>query len=68
MPDIIQKNPRVLGGQPVIRDTRIPIARVMALYVQGYKVEDFKKDYPYLKISKEDLLAIFKYYTNQLAR
>ena len=68
MPDIIQPNPKVLGGQPVIRGTRIPVARVAALYIQGYKVKDFKKDYPYLDISKKDLLEIFSYYSTRLAQ
>lgn len=67
MPDIIEKNPKVLGGQPVISGTRIPIARVVALFVQGYGIKDFKKDYPYLDLKKKDLLQIFTYYQQQLA-
>lgn len=67
MPQIIESNPKVLGGQPVISGTRIPVARVVALYVQGYGIKDFKKDYPYLDITKKDLLQIFTYYQQQLA-
>lgn len=66
MPDIIQTKPNVLGGMPVFRGTRIPIERVMALFVQGYKIKDFKNDYPYLKITKKDIAEIFAYY-QQLA-
>jgi len=66
MPDIIQTKPNVLGGIPVLRGTRIPIERVMALFVQGYKIKDFKNDYPYLKITKKDIAEIFAYY-QQLA-
>lgn len=68
MPQIIQQNSKVLGGQPVIRGTRIPVARVVALYIQGYKIKDFKKDYPYLDITKKNLLEIFNYYSDQLAQ
>lgn len=68
MPQIIQTDPKILGGMPTIAGTRIPVARIMALYVQGYKVSDFRRDYPYLKISKKDLLTIFRYYTSQLAK
>ena len=64
MPDIIQTNPKILGGQPVIKGTRIPVARVAALFIQGYKINDFKKDYPYLEITKKDLEEIFSYYTS----
>lgn len=68
MPEIINTNPKILGGMPVIKGTRIPIARVVALYIQGYKIKDFKNDYPYLKITKKDLLEIFKYYTAKLEK
>lgn len=67
MPEIIQTNPKVLGGQPVIKGTRIPVARVVALHVQGYKIKDFKKDYPYLNITKKDIRDIFSYYSHQIA-
>ncbi|MEK7120706.1 MAG: DUF433 domain-containing protein [Patescibacteria group bacterium] len=67
MPNIIQTNPKILGGQPVIKGTRIPVARVVALHIQGYKIKDFKKDYPYLQISKKDLQTIYRYYLSQLA-
>lgn len=66
MLDIIETKPNVLGGMPVLRGTRIPIERVMALFVQGYKIKDFKSDYPYLKITKKDIAEIFAYY-QQLA-
>ena len=68
MPEIIQTNSKILGGQPVVKGTRIPIARIVALYIQGYKLKDFKNDYPYLDISKKDLLDIFAYYQAQLAK
>jgi len=67
MPDIIQTNPKVMGGQPVLKGTRIPIARVVALHVQGYKIKDFKRDYPYLNITKKDIKNIFDYYSHQIA-
>lgn len=67
MPEIIQVNPKILGGQPVIRGTRIPVARIVALHIQGYKIKDFKKDYPYLKLSKKHFQEIYRYYLNQIA-
>ena len=67
MPTIIEQNPNILGGQPVIKGTRIPVARIVALHIQGYSIGDFKKDYPYLDLSKSDLGQIYRYYLNQLA-
>ena len=68
MPAIIQIDPKILGGQPTIKGTRIPVARVVALHIQGYKIKDFKKDYPYLNLSKKDLVSIYNYYLKKLAQ
>ncbi len=67
MPEIIQTNPKVLGGTPVIKGTRIPIARVVALHIQGYKIKDLKKEYPYLKLTRKDLQEIYKYFSTKVA-
>lgn len=67
MPDIIQVNPKILGGMPTIKGTRIPIARVVALHIQGYKIKDLKKEYPYLDLTKKDLEEIYQYYQNHIA-
>ena len=67
MPDIIEIKQGVLGGMPVIKGTRIPIARVVALHIQGYKIKDLKKEYPYLKLTRKDLQEIYKYYSKQVA-
>jgi uncharacterized protein (DUF433 family) len=66
MPAIINQNPKILGGQPVITGTRIPVARIVALHIQGYTLKDFKRDYPYLDLSKKDLQQIYRYYLKQL--
>lgn len=68
MPEIIQINPKILGGQPTIRGTRIPVARIVALHIQGYELKDFKKEYPYLKLTNENLKDIYGYYRNKVAK
>lgn len=67
MPEIIETKKGVLGGMPVIKGTRIPIARVVALHIQGYKIKDLKKEYPYLKLTRKELQEIYKYYSTQVA-
>ena len=67
MPKIIEQNPKILVGQPVIKGTRIPVARIVALHIQGYTIKDFKKDYPYLTLAKKDLQEIYRFYLKQLA-
>ena len=67
MLDIIETNQKILSGQPVIRGTRIPVARVMALFVQGYKLSDMKKELPDLSdLTKRDLANIFSYYHSKI--
>ena len=69
MPEIIQSNPKVLGGQPVIRGTRIPISRVMALIGMNYSLANIKRELPDLKtLKKEDISKILSYYQTQIAR
>lgn len=46
---------RVMGGVPVVRGTRIPVATVVGLFAQGYTVEQILADYPTL--STEDIAA-----------
>lgn len=63
MPDIIESNPKVMGGQPVIKGTRIPVARVMALIGMGYTLPKLKKELPDLKkITKKDIASMLSYY------
>lgn len=67
MPDIIQINPNILGGQPVIAGTRIPVARVMALIGMGYTLPKLKKELPDLaSLTKDDLANILSYHRIRL--
>lgn len=63
MPEIIQTNPKILGGAPIIRGTRIPIARVMALIGMGYTLTKLKKELPDLaRLTKKDLASLLSYH------
>ena len=67
MPKIIETNPKILSGQPVIRNTRIPVARVMALIGMGYTLAQLKRELPDLdKVTKKDLAEILSYYQIRL--
>lgn len=67
MPAIIEKNPKILSGQPVIKDTRIPVARVMALIGMGYTLAKLKRELPDLnKVTKKDIAEILTYYQTKL--
>jgi len=68
MPLIIEKNPKVLGGIPVIKGTRIPISRIGALLGLEYNLRDLKKEYPQLKkITNKQFEEIGNYFYQKLA-
>ena len=63
MPEVIQTNPKVLGGKPIIRGTRIPVSRVMALIGMGYTLTKLKRELPDLvSLTKQDLASILSYH------
>jgi uncharacterized protein (DUF433 family) len=68
MPQIIQSNPKILGGQPVIRGTRVPVSRLLALVGMDYTLTNIKAELPDLRIlNKKDLRSILTYYETHFA-
>lgn len=47
----IDVNPRVLGGKPVVKDTRIPVSLILNLLAYGYTVERVAEAYPILTVA-----------------
>ena len=45
MSDLIEVNPKKLGGKPVFRDTRIPISYLAQYLNEGRTVQDFIDDF-----------------------
>lgn len=46
----ISSDPQILGGAPVIKGTRIPVARILFLLKDGYTVELIHDQYPHVDI------------------
>lgn len=68
MPEIIQTNSKIMGGAPVIKGTRIPVARVMALIGMNYTLNKIRRELPDLKnLTKKDILTILSYFQTQIA-
>jgi uncharacterized protein (DUF433 family) len=55
----ITVNPRIFGGQPIIRGLRIKVETVLALLEQGVPTEEMLDDYPDLE--PEDIRACIAY-------
>jgi len=46
--NLIESNPEILGGKPVVRGTRIPIDLLFELVSIGYTIDEIIDQYPTL--------------------
>lgn len=46
--DFINQDPKICGGQPVIKGTRIPLRTVLASLAQGSTIEELLREFPTL--------------------
>lgn len=51
MSDIIESNPNILGGKPIIKGTRIPVALIYELIGLKYSIDQIIEEYPHLRRS-----------------
>jgi uncharacterized protein (DUF433 family) len=54
--DLITTDPEILGGQPVFKDTRVPIETLFDHLEAGVSLEEFLEDFP--TVAKEQAIAI----------
>jgi uncharacterized protein (DUF433 family) len=55
----VEVNPKILGGKPVIKGTRIPVYLILELLSAGYDFKRIIKAYP--SLSEEDIRAAVAY-------
>ncbi len=55
----IVRNPKILGGKPVIKGTRIPVSLILERLSEGVSCEELLKMYPTLE--REDIMAAIAY-------
>ena len=58
MSDIIESNPEILGGKPIIKNTRIPVALIYELFGLSYSITEILNEYPHL--DRTILLTLLK--------
>ncbi len=58
--DRIYSNPKILGGKPCIKGTRIPVAMVLELLEDGLTFNEIIQDY-YPQITRQDIQACLEY-------
>lgn len=49
MKNIITRNPKILGGKPIIAGTRMSVESVLELLASGMEIKEILKEYPFLK-------------------
>ena len=55
----IERNPKVLGGKPIFKGTRIPIYLILDYLSAGETIENILDNYP--QLSKGAILEAIKY-------
>jgi uncharacterized protein (DUF433 family) len=59
MNERIEVNPKILGGKPVIKGTRIPVYLILELLSAGYDFKRIIKAYP--SLDEDDIKAAVDY-------
>jgi len=54
-----ERNPKICGGQWVIKGTRVPVRTLLASLAEGASIEDILADFP--TIGREDVCAVISY-------
>jgi len=49
-------NPKILGGKPIIKGTRISVEFVLELLASGMPVDEIVEEYP--NLTRKDILAV----------
>ena len=57
--DRIIFDPKILGGKPIIKGTRISVEFILELLSSGMRMEEILKEYPHLK--RPDILESISY-------
>jgi uncharacterized protein (DUF433 family) len=49
-------NPKIMGGKPIVKGTRITVEHLLKLLAQGLSSDEILKGYPHL--TKDDITAV----------
>ena len=56
----ITVNPKILGGKPCVRGTRIPVTMILELLEDGLSFDEIIRNY-YPQLQREDIQACLEY-------
>ncbi|WP_461102292.1 DUF433 domain-containing protein [Spirosoma koreense] len=58
LPDVISTSPKVMGGTPVFKATRVPVQSLFDHLEPGISADEFLDDFP--TVSKEQVIPTLK--------
>ncbi len=64
MKELIETNPEIILGKPVIKGTRIPVELIVRKLGEGSTIEDLLDGYP--NLSREAVMAALMYAANTI--
>jgi uncharacterized protein (DUF433 family) len=56
---MVHSDPEIMGGVPVIRGTRVPVALLAAMQAQGDSAEDIAAGYPTISLEQARLAVVY---------
>lgn len=56
---LIESNPEILGGKPVMKGTRIAVELILEMVQSGYSVDEIVSEYPHL--NRDDLIEVVRF-------
>lgn len=62
----ITYNPRILGGKPIIKGTRISVEFVLELLASGMTSDEIIEEYP--KLTRRDIMAVLEFAARTIKR
>ena len=65
MKTLVTRDPKILGGKPIIKGTRICVELIIRKFSNEYTMDDLMSSYPTL--TKEQILGSFEYAAEILA-
>ncbi|GIK60051.1 MAG: DUF433 domain-containing protein [Ignavibacteriota bacterium] len=55
----ITVNPQKMGGEPCVRELRMPVATILAMMAEGRNADDILKEHP--ELEREDINEVLSF-------
>lgn len=62
--DLITKNPKILGGKPIIAGTRMSVEVILEFLAGGMEIKEMLREYPFL--TRGQIQAAIQYAAKQV--